>query len=317
MQRLETASKFLLALTATAFLFISGIMAPPAGIVLLPLVPQPALSFGLRFGAPSGIGVTLAAAALFLLIAGEELALIYGLFGLVVALLFALLGRVRAVEYLVFGVASAVYAAAGALLFYFYGSWSAMVRDFRASMTENFAAAVQIQERMGLPKESIDALREQSPEIVGLLLYLLPALLFVAVGVVVLLNFFLLWHRFPERREQWFAVETLREWKAPEPLVWGFIACGFSLFLPVPGVLKALGANLLVVIAACYFFQGLAIVAFFFDKNRVPRFFRGVTYLFIAFQQIFTFLVIGLGLFDLWIDFRRLRKKNLKPSQVS
>jgi hypothetical protein len=28
-------------------------------------------------------------------------------------------------------------------------------------------------------------------------------------------------------------------------------------------------------------------------------------------------LVVGLGLFDLWGDFRRLRKNNLHPSQVS
>jgi uncharacterized protein YybS (DUF2232 family) len=73
----------------------------------------------------------------------------------------------------------------------------------------------------------------------------------------------------------------------------------------------------LVIIAACYFAQGLAVIAYFFHKNKVPRFLRGVTYVLIVFQQIFTLLVVGLGLFDLWGDFRRLGKDNLTPNQVA
>jgi uncharacterized protein YybS (DUF2232 family) len=89
------------------------------------------------------------------------------------------------------------------------------------------------------------------------------------------------------------------------------------MFLPGFVLLKAFAANFLLVIAVCYFFQGLAIVAYFFNKNSVPRFVRGIVYIFIVFQQIFTLLVVGLGLFDLWADFRRLKKQNLNPSQAS
>jgi uncharacterized protein YybS (DUF2232 family) len=75
--------------------------------------------------------------------------------------------------------------------------------------------------------------------------------------------------------------------------------------------------NLLVILGACYFAQGLAVVAYFFHKNNVPRFLRGLTYLLIVFQQIFTLLVTGLGLIDLWGDFRRLDKNKLTPSQAA
>jgi len=75
--------------------------------------------------------------------------------------------------------------------------------------------------------------------------------------------------------------------------------------------------NLLLIVGAFYFAQGLAVIAFFFHKNNVPRFLRGITYILIVFQQIFTLLVVGLGLFDLWGDFRRLGKDNLTPSQAS
>jgi uncharacterized protein YybS (DUF2232 family) len=75
--------------------------------------------------------------------------------------------------------------------------------------------------------------------------------------------------------------------------------------------------NLILLLAACYFAQGLAVIAFFFHKNHVPRFLRGITYVLIVFQQIFTLLVVGLGLFDLWGNFRRLGKDNLTPSQAA
>lgn len=99
--------------------------------------------------------------------------------------------------------------------------------------------------------------------------------------------------------------------------MWGLIACGFVLMIPGLEGLRVLGANVFLVIAAFYFAQGLSIIAYFFHKNNVPRFLRAVTYALIAFEQIFTVLVVGLGLLDLWGDFRRLKKNNLTPSQAS
>jgi hypothetical protein len=55
------------------------------------------------------------------------------------------------------------------------------------------------------------------------------------------------------------------------------------------------------------------VIAYYFHKNNVPRFLRGVTYVLIAFEQIFTLVVVGVGLFDLWGDFRRLGKNKLNP----
>ena len=159
-------------------------------------------------------------------------------------------------------------------------------------------------------------LKEQAPQIVDMMVRLLPALLLLCFALMVLINVLYLARRFPDRRGDWLAVQNLREWKAPEPLVWGLIACGFALFVPGPPLLRTSALNLLLVIAACYFAQGLAVIAYFFNKNNVPRFLRGLTYVLIIFQQIFTLLVVGVGLFDLWGDFRRLGKDRLTPSQA-
>jgi uncharacterized protein YybS (DUF2232 family) len=317
MQRLETIAKFLLATASTVLLFVGGVMIPPVGLALFPFVPQPVVSFGIIHGAMSGMGVVVSALAVLLMWGGEELAFGYFIFALLIGLLFLLLGRIRILEALVLGIAAVVFATFSSVLFYLYGSWQAIFHEMRENLNKSLISAVEMHEKMGFPQESIAVLKERAPQIAETLLELLPATAFVAVGLVVLFNVVFLCRRFPEKRAQWLSLASLHEWKAPDCFIWGVIVSGFAMFIPGVEPLRSLAANLLLVFGACYFFQGLAIIAFYLNKNRIPRFVRGVVYMFIVFQQIFTLLVVGLGLFDLWIDFRRLKKQDLNPSQAS
>ena len=317
MQRLEVISKFFLALTVSVFLFMSGIGLPPLGVILLPLVAQPVLMFGLKYGIAGGMAVLGIATLTLIIFAGEELGFLYGVFAVMAGMLLTLLGRIRAIDYLVASVASVMLVLTAALSYYFFGSWSAMFSDFRQGMLQQLESAVRMQEKMGFAQDSLALVKERTPQIVEMILQLLPALLLLSFALIVLINILYLRRRFPARRAEWLALEHLREWKSPETLVWGLIACGFSLFVPDYGIVQVIALNLLLVIGAYYFAQGLAVIGFFFHKNKVPRFLRGLTYVLIIFQQIFTLLVVGLGLFDLWGDFRRLSKDKLTPSQAA
>jgi uncharacterized protein YybS (DUF2232 family) len=317
MQRLEAIRKFFLSLALTLLLFIGGVVLPPAAIAVLPLVPQPALVLGLNYGVGWALGVILVALGLLAVFAGGELALIFSFFALIAVLLFGFLGRLRAIEFLVLAVTSIMFTVAGGISLFLFGSWAGMIHEFRDSLMQHLVAATRMHERMGFPQDTLELLRERAPQIVETLLQLLPGLFFVSLALIVLANVLLLCRRFPERRSGWLLVDNFREWKGPEPLVWGLIVSGFVLFIPGLESFRIVAVNILVIISASYFAQGLAIIAYFFHKNNVPKFLRGVTYVLIFFQQIFTLLVIGLGLFDLWGDFRRLRKNDLNPSQAS
>ncbi|HET8564212.1 MAG TPA: DUF2232 domain-containing protein, partial [Candidatus Binatia bacterium] len=208
-----------------------------------------------------------------------------------------------------------LFAMVGAIMTYFYNSWSQMAGDLREILEGNLNGTVRLYEKLGFSQESLELLRERTPQIIETVLEILPSLVFITLGVVVLINLFLLHRRFPDRRAAWWSNENLREWKGPDSLVWCLIVCGFALF--IPGVqVKTFALNLLLVVAVFYFFQGLAIVAYYFHQKNVPFYLRGITYVLILFEQIFTMLVVGLGLFDLWGDFRGLKKKNLSPSQA-
>ncbi|MFH1091045.1 MAG: YybS family protein [Pseudomonadota bacterium] len=108
------------------------------------------------------------------------------------------------------------------------------------------------------------------------------------------------------------ALADLTRWKAPERLVFVVIACGFGVFLPVSQV-KFICLNVLMVVGLLYFFQGLAVVSYWLNKKGVPAFFRAFLYALIALQQYLAMIIAALGLFDLWFDFRKLKKVGEGP----
>ncbi len=100
-------------------------------------------------------------------------------------------------------------------------------------------------------------------------------------------------------------IENLNRWKAPDHLAFGLIALAVLVFF-TSGVLKFIAVNLLIILLFVYFFQGIAVVSFFFQKKRTPFAIRFFFYLMIAILPQFLLLIIGCGLFDTWINFRKL-----------
>jgi uncharacterized protein YybS (DUF2232 family) len=82
------------------------------------------------------------------------------------------------------------------------------------------------------------------------------------------------------------------------------IGCGLILLIP-SGSVKLIGLNGLIMLMMVYFFAGIAIVSFYFEKKRFPRLLRIFLYSLIALQQFVLILVIGLGFFDVWLNFRK------------
>jgi hypothetical protein len=92
-----------------------------------------------------------------------------------------------------------------------------------------------------------------------------------------------------------------KKWKAPEFLVWPTIICGFTLVFNL-GWVSDFGINLFKVLMTIYAFQGLSILGFVFDLWGIRGFFRILGY-FLSVVLMLP-LVLGLGFFDLWFDFR-------------
>jgi uncharacterized protein YybS (DUF2232 family) len=142
-------------------------------------------------------------------------------------------------------------------------------------------------------------------QVEDLLQRLLPGLLVTNMALVAWLNvvlsrqlIFLL---------GWGAADPpLYHWAAPEWLIFVLLGAGFLLLVPVVGA-RFFGLNLLMVVAVLYFCQGVAVVATWFHRLGLPRLLRMIGYP-LLFLNPFFFVIITLGLLDLWLDFRRLHQ---------
>jgi uncharacterized protein YybS (DUF2232 family) len=91
--------------------------------------------------------------------------------------------------------------------------------------------------------------------------------------------------------------------KNPDLLVWILIASGVAQLLPVSQISNP-ALNILLVMLFLYFVQGMAVVSALITKHSVSAFLRIIFYFMLIIQPYLLALVAGIGLFDLWVDFR-------------
>lgn len=145
-------------------------------------------------------------------------------------------------------------------------------------------------------------------EYVPLIVRMIPGVLISGAILIAWLNLLISRRYCRTAAAEYCVVDRLTLWKAPEFFVWFLIAGGLMIILPV-GDLRLPGINVVVVMGALYFLQGLAIVAFFFERWKMPFFIKGFVYAVLFLQQFASMVVAALGLFDVWFDFRKLVKK--------
>lgn len=101
------------------------------------------------------------------------------------------------------------------------------------------------------------------------------------------------------------SLENLNQWKASEKMVLLLLGLAVSFLIPVHA-LKIVIINCMIILLLVYFYQGIAIVSFFFEKKKVPFVIKSFVYILVAVQPLFMLLIVSFGLFDTWINFRRL-----------
>ncbi|MFH1349799.1 MAG: DUF2232 domain-containing protein [Pseudomonadota bacterium] len=178
-----------------------------------------------------------------------------------------------------------------------------------AYLQNNLTEAINTYENMGVDQERIIQVRGYGQALMDILTKIYPSLLIIGTGFVVWVNVIISKPLFRIRNLRYPQFGPLDHWRAPEMMVWGFIAAGFSLFL-FTGVVKLLSINAVIVMSVIYVFHGLSILLFILNKYRIHPLMRFLVYFLIVFQQIFLLGLFFAGLFDQWLDFRKLYKRS-------
>ncbi|MFZ5564043.1 MAG: YybS family protein [Thermodesulfobacteriota bacterium] len=294
----------------TSLLFLAAGYAPILGIAAFVLLSPVMFYYRAKLGRPAAV-VVLAAALGTALLRWGGLTPDVGLGAALLILGFALsefaekgLSIERTVLY-----ACATVLAGGLAALMFYAGLSgagtgAMVSDY---IGEYLEISLRMYENAGMTGENLAVLTQAMESLHRLLVRVLPALA-TAFALVAAWMTLLTARAVMKRKGLAFPdFGPLNRWSAPDFLVWAVIGGGVLMLVPAEPA-KAAAQNTLIVLATIYFFQGIAILSFLFESKGVPRPVRVAVYTMMAIWQLLALLVAGVGLFDTWVDFRRLRR---------
>ena len=296
----------------TLLVFVVAVRVPVLGFFGVLFIPLPTLFYRVKLGrqpamAVPGVGI----GVMFAVTGGMSADLFFFttllLLGFVLGELFE---RRLAIEQTVIR-ASGVVAVGGGVILLLAAlaagqNAAALVNGYVA---QNLTAALELYRAMGMPEENVRYIADALDRITFVLVRLLPAMGLSTLLVVVWANLIMARALLTRRRLPAPDFGRLNRWQAPEPMVWVVIGAAVLLMTPPVG-LKLIGVNLLMVMMTIYFFQGIAIVAYYFDRKGVPRPFRIFFYSLAAVQQLLLLLIIAMGFFDVWFNFRRLKTED-------
>jgi uncharacterized protein YybS (DUF2232 family) len=296
----------------SGYLLFSAAGSLGMGAVLVYLfIPLPAAVLGMRLGPSWGVAVVGLTMLAVLTTSGVSPTLLYLLqFGLPAALLPWLLSRgihwdralvVTLAVVLAFGVVILLGAAfgTGQSPGAFIGAHIDSEIDQAVTLMQEFAGAEQ-------SPEAAEALREVTASMGTLMRRAYPAMLVVVcaalqlftIGVLALMA-----------RPAALPGAAFARWRAPELLIWVLIAAGFAVVFSA-GMTQSIAINVLIILLPIYFLQGLAVFEHYLAPKVSSPVLRGVGCVFLLVINPLPMIVTGVGVFDLWVDFRKPRLRN-------
>jgi uncharacterized protein YybS (DUF2232 family) len=310
-------SNFSLGIAVSSLAFLAASLIPLLGAFFLILTPLPTIYYYSKMGRIQGFAilvVSLFLVAIVLTVSGSLANLPFlfmtGLLGIFLSEIFR---RNYSIERTV------IYPVTAVLMlwcsFIVIQSLSAgeepwrLIEDY---IGKNIQESIQFYAQLDIPAEQIDFLKENFKEITNFFANIFPAIVLVSASFVVWLNILAAKEIFT-RTGMWHPdFGDLSRWKAPEGLIWLLIAAGGLLLVPV-SLVRIISLNLVIVCMFVYLLQGLSIISFLFKTKNVHRSFRMLFYFLIFAQQYLILLLAAVGVFDLWVNFRKF----IKPATPS
>jgi uncharacterized protein YybS (DUF2232 family) len=302
---------------SSVVMFISGAIVPLIGQILFLLAPAPILGCAIGFRRPMWRASIVAAisALLVLAIGGIDGAATYvATVGVSALAMTYMLDRRQSFERIVaVGAALMIVCGTGAALL-LIGPPPTIAQALQHDLTASIASGEKFYGRFGFDLGIAPDLKSAA---VVTILRLVPALFALSAALMVLVNLLVFWRATGGQQRIGYALfADLARWSTPEWLIWVLLVTGFGLFIPIAAVSTA-ALDFFICVAAIYFCQGLAIMSFYFRLLAMPGLARGLIYFITLLQPVLAIMVCTAGVFDLWIDFRRLKPPSSEARNLS
>ena len=300
--------KVLPPIMATLFLLFVATQFPPLLVMIGVLIPVPLIFAYIQLGRRPGI--TLLALVFIVLFAmlGPKQAILFFTEYAVLAGIMAETIRLRLPFDKCILLSTFVSAIFFIILLFFIliDRESTLTEFFQGQIKGYFEQSMEALKTMG-NSDDLKVMREFSNKVSGSLAKLYPSLIIVGVFITAVINYYtirFLWGRVYD--VNLFHSARFSEWVLSDKMLWVFISSSGLSFL-FDNTLGDIALNVLFITLISYFLQGLAILVYFLESRNVSVFFWVPIFFVIVFQPLLIGAAIGLGIFDVWMDIRKIR----------
>ncbi|MBI3794231.1 MAG: DUF2232 domain-containing protein [Nitrospinae bacterium] len=295
----------------SAGLFLSLFYVPVLGGLLNPFSPLPIIYAFFRFGQTAAVAGTFFSALVVALVTDPRLAVFYFLsYGAMALVMSKYISRRAGLNKVV--MTATLVSLTGTALFFAFavgGQFGGLFNELTKAAQLMLAEVVNTYKKAGIQEEQLAYLVNNTPAIAKWIVNIIPGLTitcYLMFGIVNYASFKAVRARWPFLQDG-EDTENLASWYPPDSMVYLFIA-GLAMTLYPGETSRIFGVNLLLVTSLVYSVAGIYIVQYLFEKIRFPKFLRVIVYLLILLQPFVALAVAIAGLFDLWFDFRKVRR---------
>jgi uncharacterized protein YybS (DUF2232 family) len=285
------------------------------GSILFVFVPLPIFYYCLKAGRIHGLAVFIASLVVVfvvIIILADKTALpvplLLGFWGIILA---EFLKKSYPIEKIILYSAISLLIPGLALLTYgSFTSGETLQGFIEGFIAKSIQDSIQFYSQNNILSEQVKLIKDDAPQIIRFFTDTFFSIALVGACLVAWLNILAGRALFQRKKLLFPNLGDLVFWKVPEKFVWILIAGGIIYLVPVK-MAGVFGNNILIVCCFVYLLQGFAIVGFFFRKFNMPRIYRGGIYFLFFAQQYLMLLLVTAGLFDMWIDFRKMNKPSV------
>jgi uncharacterized protein YybS (DUF2232 family) len=182
-----------------------------------------------------------------------------------------------------------------------------LLEFFQKQIDGHFAQSIESLKAIGDKSEELKVVQDFADKASGLLAQAYPSFIVLGTFVTALINYYatrFLWRRI--YGYGMFHEARFSGWVIPDQVIWVLIGSS-AVFLLADNALGSIGINLFLMTLVAYFIQGMAITIYFLESRNVPIFFWILMFFVILLQPLLVGVSIGLGVFDTWMDLRKIR----------
>ena len=304
--------EFSLGVGITTGFFLLVVLNPIVGFIFSLFAPLPIAFFYWKMGRVPGIamfavsfGLLVAVFRIGGFVESLSFFLVLGAAGVIIP---EVLGRRYGIEKTVgLSVAGLVAVIVAMLAWYGQILERGILDIVRGYVIDSIQYSIALYEEIGIPQDQLDALREGAPQVAGWIVDHGAALFLMSTTFLIWLNVLGMRMFFQGRDPSFPDFGDLACWKMPDWVVWLVIAAGVLMIVPEE-IAQIIGLNGMMILLFLYLLQGLSIVQFFCRKKNIPRYLRALFYALIVIYQYLLVFISAIGLFDIWVDFRKMNR---------